>query len=373
MANSILYLDKRRRKDNGEYPIKIMITHRSRFMINTGISCQASEWKGRQITKGANSKAKNAAINNKKMQIDKILLSLELDGTLQSLTDAQLRSYLSNDALPSHTLRSVFREFVDTKHGNTKRLYDETMRKITDDPLLDDITVTWLQRFYDSLDLAVNTKAIHMRNIRAVINFAIDREYTRNYPFRKFKIPKEKTKHRDLSVADLRRVRDYQGKWKPFSDCFMLSFYLIGINLTDLLHAKKTSIKNGRLEYIRMKTGKHYSVKIEPEAQAIIDRYPDDELLVSFLRMYKNYDGFKRGINYALKMMKDDAGIICRDLTTYHARHTWASIAAGIDITRDIISEALGHEYGSRVTSVYVNFNMKKVDQANRKVLDYIR
>ena len=97
MASSILYLDKRRRKDNGEYPIKIMITHRSRFMINTGISCLASEWKGRQITKGANSRAKNAAINNKKTQIDKILLSLELEGVLPSLTDAQLRSYLSND------------------------------------------------------------------------------------------------------------------------------------------------------------------------------------------------------------------------------------------------------------------------------------
>ncbi|MBP9030904.1 MAG: phage integrase SAM-like domain-containing protein [Dysgonomonadaceae bacterium] len=119
------------------------------------------------------------------MQIDKILLSLELDGVLLSLTDAQLRSYLSKDVLPAHTLRSVFREFIDTKHGNTKQLYDETMRKIADDPLLDDITVTWLQRFYDSMDLAVNTKAIHMRNIRAVINFRNRQRIYPELPFQK--------------------------------------------------------------------------------------------------------------------------------------------------------------------------------------------
>lgn len=374
MANSILYLDKRRRKHNGEYPIKIMVTHRSRFMISTGISCMETEWKGRQIVTGKNSKAKNAAINNQKLSIDRMILSLELEGKLQSMTDMQLKNILtSKNAGGKISIKEAFNEFINTKHGNTKRLYTETLSKINDDPLLDDITTGWLKEFYDSLPLAVNTKAIHMRNIRAVINFAIDRDYTQNYPFRKFKIPKEKTKHRDLSVNDLRRIRDYEGKWKVFSDCFMLSFYLIGINLTDLLHAKKSDVRNGRLEYTRAKTGRNYSIKIEPEAQAIIDKYSDEELLVSFLRIYKNYNGFKRGINYALKLMEDNNGIICPDLTTYHARHTWASIAAGIDITRDVISEALGHEYGSRTTSVYVNFNLKKVDQANRMVLDYIR
>jgi len=343
-------------------------------MISTGISCMETEWKGRQIVTGKNSKAKNAAINNQKLSIDRMILSLELEGKLQSMTDMQLKNILtSKNAGGKISIKEAFNEFINTKHGNTKRLYTETLSKINDDPLLDDITTGWLKEFYDSLPLAVNTKAIHMRNIRAVINFAIDRDYTQNYPFRKFKIPKEKTKHRDLSVNDLRRIRDYEGKWKVFSDCFMLSFYLIGINLTDLLHAKKSDVRNGRLEYTRAKTGRNYSIKIEPEAQAIIDKYSDEELLVSFLRIYKNYNGFKRGINYALKLMEDNNGIICPDLTTYHARHTWASIAAGIDITRDVISEALGHEYGSRTTSVYVNFNLKKVDQANRMVLDYIR
>ncbi len=374
MAASILYLDKRRRKKDGEFPVKIVVTHRGRFMISTGISCLASEWVGRQIAKGKNSKAKNAAINNQKVAIDKMLLSLELEGKLNSITDTQLKNILTGKGSNTRTLKNTFADFIKTKEGNTKRLYLDTMAKISGDPLLDDITPTWLHDFYDSMNLAINTKAIHMRNIRAVINYAIDKDYTQNYPFRKFKIQKEKTRHRDLSVNELRRVRDYKGKWEPFADCFMLSFYLIGMNLKDLLHTRKTSVKGGRLEYTRMKTGKHYSINIEPEAQSIIAKYadPDDDLLVSFLHMYKDYEGFKRGINYALKIMADEAGIICSDLTTYHARHTWASIASSIDVTKDVISEALGHEYGSKVTSVYVNFNQKKVDQANRKVLDHI-
>ncbi|MFK2229309.1 integrase [Bacteroides fragilis] len=57
---------------------------------------------------------------------------------------------------------------------------------------------------------------------------------------------------------------------------------------------------------------------------------------------------------------------------TYWARHTWATIAAGLDIPKETISEALGHEIGSSVTSIYIDFNRQKVDDANRKVIDYI-
>jgi len=60
------------------------------------------------------------------------------------------------------------------------------------------------------------------------------------------------------------------------------------------------------------------------------------------------------------------------ELTTYWARHTWATIAAELDIPKETISAALGHSMGD-VTDIYIQFNRKKIDKANRKVLDYLK
>ena len=56
----------------------------------------------------------------------------------------------------------------------------------------------------------------------------------------------------------------------------------------------------------------------------------------------------------------------------YIARHSWATIAYSLDVPKETISEALGHEIGSRVTSIYIAFDRRKVDEANRKVIDYL-
>lgn len=59
-------------------------------------------------------------------------------------------------------------------------------------------------------------------------------------------------------------------------------------------------------------------------------------------------------------------------ITTYWARHTWASIAAQLDVPNETIAAALGHGFGNRITAIYIDFDSKKVDEANRKVLDYV-
>ena len=60
------------------------------------------------------------------------------------------------------------------------------------------------------------------------------------------------------------------------------------------------------------------------------------------------------------------------DISSYWARHTWATIAASLDIPKETISAALGHEIGSPITSIYIKFDQNKVDEANRKVIDYV-
>lgn len=180
----------------------------------------------------------------------------------------------------------------------------------------------------------------------------------------------------------LATLRDYgcEEHQKRYRDIFMLMFYLIGINAKDLLHAKPSDVYNGRLEYRRAKTGRLYSILIQPEAAEIIRRYKGKGYLLNIMDEYGNYKDFLHRMNDSLRKIgsverkgrggKKTVTPLFPELSSYWARHTWATIAASLDIPKETISAALGHEIGSAVTSIYIDFDQKKVDEANRKVLD---
>lgn len=83
----------------------------------------------------------------------------------------------------------------------------------------------------------------------------------------------------------------------------MLIFYLIGINLEDLLFLTKDNLMNGRIEYYRHKTGKLFSIKVEPEAQSILDKYKGDRYLLNIMDNRSNYTSFTTSIDRALKQI----------------------------------------------------------------------
>lgn len=182
---------------------------------------------------------------------------------------------------------------------------------------------------------------------------------------------------------------DLQYRYGEYRDLFMLTFYLIGINTVDLSKLTEDNIRNGRLEYRRAKTNKLYSIKIEPEAEEIIKRYRGKKHLLSFFEKHKNYKTFRGLVNEALSRIGpvavNERGLAIKsenkraimqplekDLTIYWARYSWATYAADLEIPKDTISEALGHSHGAKVTGVYIKYNRDKVDEANRKVIDYV-
>ncbi len=216
-----------------------------------------------------------------------------------------------------------------------------------------------------------NARNIHFRNIRAVINAAIDDELTSHYPFRRFKIRPTPTKKRSLSVETIQRVfgaEECLEAWAvKYLDFFKLSFMLIGINVVDMCGLSE--IVDGRIDYIRAKTHKPYSVKVEPEAMSIIERHRGQKGLLDFAENYTNYRHFYQNLCVGLRSIRDKMGL--KELTSYWARHSWATIAASLDIQKDTIAHALGHG-GNTVTDIYIDFDQRKVDEANRRVLDWV-
>ena len=150
-------------------------------------------------------------------------------------------------------------------------------------------------------------------------------------------------------------------------DMFKLTFMLIGINFVDLFNCEP--IVDGRINYRRAKTGKIYSIKVEPEAAQIIERYKGATKLLYFAEHYTNHNTILERINASLKSV---GGSKYPGLTTYWARHSWATMAAEIDVSDSVISLALGHTTGARVTEVYIHRNLIKVDKANRQILDLV-
>ena len=290
-----------------------------------------------------------------------------------------------------YLFKEHFKKFITSK-GNlrTKEIYLYTINKIKkyddiESLTFEDINLQWLKVLQQKMSdegLSINAQSIHFRNIRAVFNDAIDNELIsqNTYPFRRFKIKTEKTIKRSLSIEELVTLRDYKCEkyLEKYRDIFMLTFYLIGINTIDLLHLKE--VQNEKIEYRRAKTKRLYSIQVLPEAKIIIDKYKGKDYLLDVLDIYGNYKDFSRRLNRNLKRIgvieigkkgKKSIKPIFPQLTTYWARHTWATIAASLEIPKETIAAALGHG-GNTVTDIYINFDQKKIDEANRKIIEYI-
>nr|DAG32211.1 MAG TPA: Integrase [Caudoviricetes sp.] len=230
----------------------------------------------------------------------------------------------------------------------------------------DEINRSWLEDFDAFMakeGLSRNTRTSRMLCVAAVFNLAIDNEQTKNYPFRRYSLRIETTKKRDLSVEEIRSIFEAGGD--ELVDMFLLMFLLIGINVRDLFALTKENIVRGRLEYDRAKTGRHYSILLHPEALRIIEKYKGEKKLLRFSEHFKTVDSATVMINKKLAKVR-------QGLTTYYARHTWASIAFNLGIPKDVVSLALGHSFGVRVTDTYINADLSRVDEANRRVIDYV-
>ena len=222
-----------------------------------------------------------------------------------------------------------------------------------------------------------------LRSVRAVFSHANEEGIVKTDPFIGFDIREETTIKRSMSLETLRTIRDWKvSPWQEeYRDMFMLMFYLVGINAADLFLARKEQMVDGRLNYKRKKTGKLYSVKVQPEAMAIIEKYQGKDYLLSPMDRYNNYKNYLQhmnkalstlGINYTTSSEKKGKAIFPQ-LSTYWSRHTWATLAYEIGIPVDVIGQALGHsDRQHTITMIYIRMDDKKVDEANRKVLDYL-
>lgn len=388
MAVSIhIYLDKRSAKRGDEAPLKIGINKQgSSAYINLGVKVLPTQWdSSKERIKNRPDKASlQSYIDTQKSTASNIVLELLKKGELTKLTATQIKNkvveIMEPTAATANSFYSRYLVYAESRTAKrTKDIYLVTAKRMVEydakirTKAFEDITKDWLggfDTFLQSTSPSVNGRSIHFRNIRAVFRDAMANEITMSYPFRVFKIKSEPTIKRSLTVDELHRLFSFHGNERQTMavDMFKLSLFLIGINVADLCNLSEIE-KDGYLRYKRQKTQKLYCIKVEPEALAIIEKYSGRNHLLNILDRYANVHTFTATLGKVLQSIEG-----FENLTSYWARHTWATIASELDIPVDVISHALGHSFstGAKVTQVYINFNQQKIDDANRKVINYI-
>lgn len=392
MASISLYLDTRYKRPDEKFAIKIKVSLRNKrgFLINTTLRVEASQWdktKGKVINHPRKNEY-NSRISYKMTQVEIAVLDLEQSGEIYRLQPADIKLKVEDKmgrvSSPDNSLLDYLALMIENAASiNTKLSYQYAFNQIHDfvagRPVrFEDVNYNWLgnfQKYLSEKGIAVNSQWLIFSKIKSTYNAAITAEKVdaNLYPFRKFKFKQEPTRKRSLTIEDMRLIRDWpcSGAKEECRDLFMLIFYLAGINIVDLCNLTQVT-KTGYIEYKRAKTGKLYTIKVYPEAQQIIDKYKTDNLLIGKV-VYNSYKSLTTKVNDNLKStFVVDGKPLFPEISTYWGRHTFATIAAGLDIPKETIAATLGHG-GNDVTDIYIKFDQRKIDECIRRVIEAVK
>lgn len=388
MATLKLVLDKRRIKKDKTYPLIFRLTIGNKYRtIKTGISVKASEYNARHNI------VKDQALNEKieilKRKYISRLNNCILEGgptELKYIHEKIQRDNKNENNISDFWLKEI-EHLKKINRSGSARVYKESYSAISK---LIDLRIKFEKiKFLDLLTLeeeffkkglSVNSIGVHMRTFRAICNKAIKLDIVNFewYPFRNYTIKKERKNPRVLSMEEIKKYFalkiDIENPLFKYYHIGRIIFFLRGINIIDLIKLKSENVVDDRIIYKRSKTGKLYSIKITKEIKESLDILNNEFSLIGILKNDEDVDLDKIGqkrklINSNLNKIGKILGLK-EKLTTYVFRYTYANTAKKLGYSKDIIAEALGHEYGNSVTGIYLeNFDLDIVDEMNQNII----
>ena len=232
------------------------------------------------------------------------------------------------------------------------------------------------------MKLKQNSIRCYLRTLNTLLCKAVEEGLLNNTNlFSHVRLSYVKTTKRAISEKELKVIANLElpenSTMALARDIFMFSFYMRGMPFVDIAYLRKTDLRNGMWTYSRRKTNQCLMVEWEKAQQKILARYAHQMVGCSYLfpiitkedgTEYQQYQRMQININRALKKIGEMAGLKM-PLTTYVARHTWASVARDMNIPIAVISEGMGHN-SIRTTQVYLNsIDISRINEANRRII----
>lgn len=388
-------LDTRRPKQSGLYPVKVQVIHkRVQKYYATGKELSEADWKRLPDTKAA---ALSKVRNSIKNSYDLILRNIEELASKGDFTFDALNVRLSRTS--GGTINDAFRLKIDSLENEerigTMLYYDNIMKNVEafagKHIAIDAVTVDWLKRFEKFLlkDKNHTTIGMHMRAIRAILNNARKAGELKEaqYPFGKGKYEIKTGESRKLAltldqIAQIMQYYDGQNT-ERYRDLWVFMYLCNGINTADLVRLQFSNIVDGEICYVRQKTQrttntiKEIRAIVTPEMQAIIDRWGNpkkpDNLIFPLIKPTddplihkKRTKDLTKRINTHMKMVGKAIGI--ENISTYTARHSYATVLKRSGANIAYISESLGHN-SLKTTESYLASFEKEERQKNAALL----
>ncbi len=395
-------------KSDKTFSVDIRITHeRSSVFISTGIfvgkdDLNISTGEVKRSCKFYKSiQQVNDYLLDKRRDVNSFINKLLEADQIDFMTASQLKkAYLDQNKSNitfSEFARNLIQEFKKTDKLGNASVYQQALdfaEKQTNGDIhfrnIDYSFLKKLEKVHLEAGYGYNSLSVKLRTIRAIFNKAINEDIVKQewYPFNKYKIKQTKTQKRAILKDDILKIENYKPVFGSpgfhAKNYFMFSFYMIGMNFSDIAHLKYSNIKNDRLEYYRKKTGKFYSIELYDKPKAVIEIYrknnfifnPDkskDRYIFPIIKRQDPeliradiYNGLKQ-LNKYIRRIASELEIEAH-ITSYVARHSWASIGKALNIPLSVISDGLGHEDLS-TTQIYLDeLDKSTIDQASKMI-----
>ena len=388
---------------NGEHPLMLRICKDNKKKYQSlGISVNPKYWdfvKNKPKPNCPNREQILKIILDKQAKLQSSIL--EYNAEDKSYTGATLLNAEKNK-FQQKTVKAFYMELIEqfmseNKCGN-RLIYKGSLNSLTTftrnrlDIPFSVIDVDWLTKYEKWLKSKNNretTISLLFRTLRSAYNKAIDAKCARrsDYPFDEYKINKFDTSTHKRAIAKtevVKFMKDAPDLGKRHyvqlsKDIFIFSYLCGGINFTDIANLTTANIVNGRLEYVRQKTHKKIKIGIPSEAMKIIEKYTseskgylfpilDKNLHKTPLQKQNRIHKILAKVNKNLKLLAAELGIE-DTVTTYVARHSFATILKKSGVNIAIISEALGHS-DLATTQIYLDsFDNEQIDNAMKNLL----
>ena len=370
------------------------VTHRrATQQITTNIRLQSNEWDALRESVAV-SVADRSIIQNRidsdTALLKRIVKDLENSGVNYSIGDI-IKRYKSPEChvLVLDFMQNQIRLLRNANRLGTALNYEKTMKNFAEflggvnlpfsamtEQLIADYNAFLVQR-----GMVRNSISFYMRIMRAVYNKAVRQKLVeQSHPFTEVYTGIDRTRKRAVSesvISQLYKLKLAEGIPLALArDIFIFSYCTRGMAFVDIAYLKKENIKNGVICYARRKTGQLLSVRIEPSIQRIIDRYSSALSPYVFPILtstdtklaYEEYQVAINNHNRLLRRLSKMLPVGCK-LTSYVARHSWATAARNHNVPISVISAGMGHT-SEQTTQIYLAMLENSViDDANQGLI----
>lgn len=384
--------------------LRVIKDRKSKY-ISIGASCAIEQWdekKDLPKKKHPLYHELSVLIDSKKIEANKLLLGLVNEQTEHSAEEVitVLRGAAVEKQQALQYFDTVIEALKKQDRIGTAEIFRSTKNSLSTfrngkDFDFSMIGHSFLSKWDESLQMkgvSLTSIFVYMRTFQRLINMAKENGFIKKdfAPFKEFSFSKyrrQKTKKRAIPKDDIKAIAALE--IEPHTSMyhsrnyFIFSYYNRGINFIDMALLKWKDINQGRLNYVRRKNKKNFTMALLDPAQEILSYYRQycytglEGFVFPILNPnYLSPASVKNRCKKVLTQVNADLKLIAKELklsesrlTTYVARHTYATVMKKSGQSIAVISEALGHDSES-TTQIYLDsFENDVLDEASKAIL----